>query len=138
MTKYEVIEHTADIGVRSFGKNEGEAFENAALGMFSLIVNLDGVQEVLEFPVEAEAEDAETLLVEWLNELLYIFESNRVLLKRFEVTELGETHLKGKAWGEPLDESRHELGMDIKAVTYHMLKVERISDGWETDVIFDV
>lgn len=138
MTAFEVIEHTADIGIRSFGDTEEEAFENAAAGMFSLVANMDDIRETREFPIEVEAEDSETLLVEWLNELLYIFESNRVLLKRFQVEELGENRLKGKAWGEPLDESRHELGTDIKAVTYHMLKVEKTGTGWEADVIFDI
>ena len=135
---FEVIEHTADIGIRSFGATPEEAFENAAAGMFSLITAIEGVNDSEEFRVEVEAEDHETLLVEWLNELLYIFESNRVLLTRFEVTDLGENHLHGKAWGEPIDESRHELKCDIKAVTYHMLKVVKTHEGWETDVIFDI
>lgn len=138
MTAYEVIEHTADIGIRSFGSTEAEAYENAAAGMFSLIASLEAVDETQESSVEVEAEDRETLLVEWLNELLYIFESKRLLLKRFQVTELGETHLKGRAWGEPLDELKHELKMDIKAVTYHMLKVAKSDGHWETEVIFDV
>jgi SHS2 domain-containing protein len=135
---YELIEHTADIGVRSFGKTEAEAFEHAAEGMFSLISDLNGVRDDQEFPVEVEAEDRETLLVEWLNELLYIFESRCVLLKRFEVVDLSETHLRGRAWGETIDRSRHELRDDIKAATYHMLRVKQKPEGWETDVIFDV
>lgn len=138
MPAYEIIEHTADIGIRSFGKTEAEAFENAAAGMFSLITDLPGIRDEQQFPVEVEAEDHETLLVEWLNELLYLFESNGVLLSRFEIVELGENHLAGKAWGEPIDTARHELKDDIKAVTYHMLKVEQTEGGWETDVIFDV
>ena len=135
---YEVIEHTADIGIRSFGETEAAAFEHAAEGMFSLITDLNRVRDDQEFPVEVEAEDRETLLVEWLNELLYVFESHGVLLKRFEVMSLSETHLSGRAWGEPIDRSRHELIEDIKAVTYHMLRVKQNADGWETDVIFDV
>lgn len=139
MSSFEIIEHTADIGIRAFGSTEAEAFENAATGMFSLIAaHDDDVRSVQEFPVEVTAEDRETLLVEWLNELLYIFESNRVLLSRFQVQELGETHLVAKAWGEPVDEQRHEFKDDIKAATYHMLKVEKTPEGWEADVIFDV
>lgn len=135
---YEIIEHTADIGIRSFGATESEAFENAARGMFSLMGELDSVREVAEFSVSVDAEDRETLLVEWLNELIYIFESNGVLLKNFRVTDLGETHLAGTATGEPLDTDRHQLKADIKAATYHMLKVKETAQGWETDVIFDV
>jgi SHS2 domain-containing protein len=138
MASYEVIEHTADIGVRSFGNTEAEAFENAAVGMFSLIADLESVQPSREFPISVEAEDRETLLVEWLNELLYIFESNGVLLSRFRITDLSETRLQGTAAGEPVDDSRHELKADIKAATYHMLKVIKNDTGWRTEVIFDV
>jgi len=139
MSSFEIIEHTADIGIRAFGSTEAETFENAATGMFSLIASQENdVRSVQVFPVEVTAEDRETLLVEWLNELLYIFESNRVLLSRFQVQELGETHLVAKSWGEPFDETRHEFKDDIKAATYHMLKVEKTAEGWEADVIFDV
>lgn len=138
MAAFEVIEHTADIGIRAFGVTEEEAFETSAAGMFSLITSTEDGKDSREFLVEVEAEDRETLLVEWLNELLYIFESKGVILNRFQITELGETHLKGKAWGEPLDESKHELDNDIKAVTYHMLKVEKSNGRWKAEVIFDV
>ncbi|MBE0429635.1 MAG: archease [Thermoleophilia bacterium] len=138
MPAYEVIEHTADVGIRAYGDTEWQAFENAALGMFSLITELSGVNAEIEFPVDVQADDHETLLVDWLNELLYIFESNRVLLSRFEVTELEDSHLKGRAWGEPIDKTRHELKSDIKAVTYHMLKVKKVDDRWQTAVIFDI
>ncbi|MEK7817158.1 MAG: archease, partial [Actinomycetota bacterium] len=117
MKIFEIIEHTADIGIRAFGSSEREVFQNAAAGMFSLICDSATVAETEEFEIEVEAEDRETLLVEWLNELLYIYDSRRVLLKRFEVFELGETRLRGAAYGEPLDLSRHALVTDIKAVT---------------------
>lgn len=135
---YEIIEHVADIGIRSFGVTEGEAFENAARGMFSLMGELDDVREVARFSITLDAEDRETLLVEWLNELIYIFENNGVLLKDFRLTDLGETHLTGTAIGEPIDRDRHRLKTEVKAATFHMLKVKKTSQGWETDVIFDV
>lgn len=138
MPDFELIEHTADVGIRAFGATEEEAFEHAALGMFSLITDPASVRPLTEFPVEAGAEDHETLLVEWLNELLYLFESNGVLFSKFEVTELGPTGIRGKAWGEPIDLSRHELKSDIKAVTYHMLKVKQENGRWQTAAIFDI
>ena len=138
MKAFETIDHTADIGVRSFGATEKEAFENAAVGMFSLITDLDQISENLEFPVDVEAEDRETLLVEWLNELLYIYESNGSLLKRFQIKELGETRLRGTAFGGPVEPGRHEINIDIKAVTYYQLKVRQTDTGWTAEVIFDV
>lgn len=138
MKAFELIEHTADIGIRAFGSSEKGVFQNAATGMFSLICDPATVAETEEFEIEVEAEDRETLLVEWLNELLYIYDSRRVLLRRFEVIELEETRLRGVAYGEPLDLDRHSLAADIKAVTYYMLKVEETPDGWVAEVIFDV
>lgn len=138
MPVFEVIEHTADIGIRSFGRTEADVFQNAALGMFSLIARLGQVSEALCFKISVDAEDRETLLVEWLNELLYLYDSQDVLLERFEIDRLDETALEGKAYGEKIDRQRHELVTDIKAATYHMLRVNRTQDGWTAEVIFDV
>ncbi len=138
MQRFELIEHTADIGVRSFGGTIAEAFETAAAGMFSLLADPGRIRERQEFPVEVEAEDREMLLVEWLNELLYIYESRGVLLKRFHIGEISDNRLRGSAYGEPIDSVRHEIRTDIKAVTYYQLRVEQRESGWLTEVIFDV
>ncbi|MFA6001233.1 MAG: archease [Thermoleophilia bacterium] len=138
MHEFEVIEHTADVGIRAFGNTEKEAFENAALGMFSLLCDIDSVQEIQTYTVEVKAGDRETLLVEWLNELLYLHESRGVLLKSFKVTELAETRLVGYGVGETIDESRHTLEADIKAATYYMLRIQKTQGKWEAEVIFDV
>lgn len=138
MKTFETIEHTADIGIRAFGATLTEAFENAAVAMFSLITDLDSVKPVDEYTIAVMADDSETLLVEWLNELLYLFESNSVLFCRFKVMELGETSLKASAFGETIDPARHKLETDIKAVTYHMLKIARVDSSWSATVIFDV
>lgn len=138
MTAFEIMEHTADIGIRAFGSTEAEVFQNAATGMFSLIAELEDVRETRDFAIEVEAEDRETLLVAWLNELLYLYDSNDMLLKRFELSELEETSLKGRAFGEPIDTGRHKLKTDIKAATYHILKLKEDSNGWRAEVIFDV
>lgn len=138
MTQFEIIEHTADIGIRAFGDTETEVFQNAAVGMFTLICDPSTVRETQEFNIEVSAEDRETLLVEWLNELLYLYDSHEVLLTRFEIAEIGETRLNGTAWGEPVDRDRHSLETDIKAATYYMLKVQETPGGWVAEVIFDV
>lgn len=138
MTAFETMEHTADIGIRAFGSTEAEVFQNAATGMFSLIAELDDVLETRDFAIEVDAEDRETLLVAWLNELLYLYDSNDMLMRRFELSELEETSLKGRAFGEPIDMGRHRLKTDIKAATYHMLKLKEDADGWRAEVIFDV
>ena len=138
MRPFELIEHTADIGVRAFGATREEVFENAAAGMFSIITDTAGVREQECVEMRLEAGDLETLLVEWLNELLYLSDSRGLLFERFEIRKLGETYLEASACGEQADSERHELKTDIKAATYHMLKVTETPNGWQAEVIFDI
>ncbi|MBM4462501.1 MAG: archease [Chloroflexi bacterium] len=136
MKEFDIIEHTADIGIKAYGANLKEAFANAAYAMFSLIAGLENVRESVRRQITVEAEDREGLLVSWLNELLYIFDVERTIFKRFEVTELGETSLKAEGYGELLDQSRHTLKGALKAATYHMLKIEE-NNEYSVRVIFD-
>jgi len=137
MKPFEIVDHTADIGIKAYGKTPQEVFENAALGMFSLMVDLSTVQEKEVLDIAIEGEDRENLLVEWLNELIYFFETENILLKRFEITEWSDYHLIARAYGEKIDLKKHSLEAQIKAATYHMLKVSH-NDIWQAQVIFDV
>ena len=133
--RYEEIEHTADVGIRAYGTTLDELFANAAEGMFSLIADLDGVKRVGEVRVRLDAEDAATLLVRWLSELLYVHETQHLLLSSFDVTVRG-TSLEGRGRGEAIDKKRHELKLVLKAVTRHGLTVE--PDRGFAQVIFDI
>jgi SHS2 domain-containing protein len=136
---FEVIDHTADVGVVAYGANLSQAFANAARALFSLITELESVRETLSRGIELEAPDEESLLVEWLNELIYLFDTENILFKRFEVTELKEGRLKARGYGEKVDSSRHQLKTGIKAATYHMLSVGKDDDGgYRVQVIFDI
>jgi len=135
---FAITEHTADVGVRAWGDSEAAVFEQAARAMFSLICDPGtvGRREVLDVAVEAP--DHELLLVAWLNELLFLFESRRLLLSEFEVLELGATTLRARASGEALDERRHALCGGVKAATYHHLWLGQRDGRWEAQVILDV
>ena len=135
--EFEVLNHTADIGIIAYGRDMKEAFANAARGMFSLITELDDVEETERREIELTAPDRESLLVAWLNELIFLFDVDNILLKRFIITHLNSTHLKARAYGEMVDTSRHKLKLGIKAATYHMLKVEK-DNGFKIQVIFDI
>lgn len=138
MPLFEVIEHTADIGVRAFGTTESEVFQNTAFGMFSLIAELDHVADSTCLKIKVSAVDIENLLVEWLNELIYLYDSQEILLRRFEISRLDDSSLEALAYGEAIDRQRHVLITDIKAATYHMLRVKQKPGGWTAEVIFDV
>jgi SHS2 domain-containing protein len=137
MKRFEVFDHTADIGIVAHGSDLKEAFANAAYGMFSLIVELETVQEELQHVIELDATDQESAVVDWLNELLYIFDVEHVVFSRFEVIDLNENKLRAEVYGEKIDLSRHKLKGEVKAATYHSLEIRR-ENGYRIQVILDM
>jgi len=133
--RFEEIEHTADVGIRAYGKTVDELFTNTAEGMFSLIADLRAVKPVGEIEVRVTADDLATLLLQWLTELLYVHETQRWLFSSFD-THITETSLVGHARGEAIDKTRHELKLVIKAVTRHRLLVD--PQKGIAEVIFDI
>lgn len=134
---FEFINHTADVGIIAYGADMSQAFANAARALFSLITELDDVAEVIQRDIELTATDVESLLVEWLNELIYQFDTESILFKRFDIIQLNNTQLKARGYGEKVDSSRHKLKIGVKAATYHMLKVDK-GDGCRVQVLFDI
>jgi SHS2 domain-containing protein len=137
MQDYEIVDHTADVSIIVHGEELREVFANAARAMFSLIVDLDAVGETIYREVKVSGDDEEVLLVEWLNELLYLFDAQSIVFKKFEILDLSRTALRAKVYGEEVNPSHHKLKMGIKAATYHMLRVEKC-DGFKAQVLFDV
>jgi len=133
--RYEEIDHTADVGIRAYGRTMDELFANAAEGMFSFIADLSRVKPVGEVEVRLEADDLPTLLLRWLSELLYVHETQRLLFSSFEVNVVGMS-LEGRVRGEAIDKKRHELKLAIKAVTRHGLTVD--PEKGIAEVIFDI
>ena len=135
---YEIFEHTADLGLRVKAPDLNTLLVEAARGLFSIIVeNPDEVQPLQQINLHIEGRDRQYLLFDWLNEILFIFDSKHLLLSRFEV-QVSETGLDGVAWGEALDIDRHQLDHEVKAITYHELKVIEQQDGWLAEVIVDI
>ena len=134
--RFRLIEHTADIGLAACGKTLPEAFANAAYGMFSIIADLRKVREVETRIVEVKEADAESLLFEWLNSLLYFFDAEMLLLKRFDIIEFDGRKMRAMCYGEKYDLSRHEIKIGVKSATYHMLKVDKEKN--RVQVIFDI
>ncbi len=134
----ELFEHTADLGLRVRAADLDSLFRESAEGLFSIIAegfDEAAASEPIELRIEAARRDY--LLFDWLNELLYISDSRRLLLGCFEV-RVGQASVTGRARAEPLDESRHRLHHEVKAITYHGLRVERDGEGWLAEVIVDI
>jgi len=138
MKRYELLDHTADIGIIAYGVELPETFGNAAYAMFDILTDIDKVEETDRFDLQVSANDIEELLITWLDELLFLYETERVVFKSFAIEEIDEKSLRAVAFGEKLDLLRHEVKLEIKSVTYHQLKVEKTNDGWKAQVIFDV
>ncbi len=134
---YKIIEHTADVGIEAYGKNLEEAFENAAKGMFAIITDGSKIDCKVKKKIELEkGDDEELLLVDWLSELLYIHDVENLVFGEFEV-KLND-RLIGYACGEKYDRQKHGYGVEIKAVTYHMLEIKRNKKGVTIKVLFDI
>ena len=138
MKRYEQFSHTADIGLRVFGKDLKELFENAAFAMFDTIADLEGLKGDLEERFELEAQNPEELLIAWLDELLYNFYTKQIIFFKFQIEELTDTRIKAKALGRLVGSNRNRLKTEIKAATYHDLKIQKIPEGCQVDIIFDV
>jgi SHS2 domain-containing protein len=133
------MDTTADVGLTSCGLSLTEVYANMAKGLFSLITPLSRIRKKLCHRVDARASSYEDLLVAWLNELIFIRETEGLLFRYFEITSLVEDHLKSACFGEVIDPKRHLLRMEIKAATYHRTSVLQDSNGlWHARVIFDV
>ena len=133
-----ILEHPSDLGIEAYGHTMEEMFTNAALGVVSIITEPSQVNQKLERQITLQALDRENLLVRWLNEILFLFHGEKFLVQKVRFETLTDRSLKADVFGEMMDPSRHELKLDIKAVTYHQLKIEDHQDKWTARVFVDV
>ena len=138
LKRYEQFSHTADIGVKVFGRTLKELFENAAFAMFDIIADLDGLKGEIIQEIELTAPNNEELLISWLDELLYNFYTKGVIFYEFKVEELTGDFLRARAFARAVSDNKNRLKTEIKAATYYNLKIIKRDDYYEVDIIFDV
>ena len=138
----EYLDHTADVGILARGRSVDEAFRRAAEGLFALMVRLDAVRPSVRRPVRCRAASLQELLVEWLSALLAERDLGELVFGRFEAAiEEGEggVFLHGAAFGEALDPSRHEPGIEVKVISFLGLSVDQEREGdWVAACVVDV
>jgi SHS2 domain-containing protein len=134
---FEVIDHTADIGIVARGSDLSALFSNAAAGMLSLLIEADTLRRDITREISLEAGDTESLLVEWLNELLYIIDTEKLVLCKFDILIEGN-RLTARCAGQELDRKSHRLRREIKAATYHDLEVYERDGEYSARIIFDI
>ena len=141
--RYEILEHPADVGLLARGASLAELFENAAAGMMEIAVEPAGVAEREQKRIATEATDREVLLVNFLQEVLWLVDGEGWLAGRVAVTQISDTRVSATVFGEPRNPARHSMRLIIKAVTYHELSVRQQAEGqqaegWRAEVYFDI
>jgi len=142
MKSFEIINHTSDTGVKAWGVTMTELFENAARGMFAVIAkdgrNIQGSKIEKKIELHKNVDSFEEILVNWLSELLYVFNREKIYFNDFKVKSLNNDGIEAQASGVNLDLYQSDLYTEIKAVTFHNLKIEESVDGFSCTIIFDV
>ncbi len=138
MNGFEVIDISGDVGYRVWGETIEGLFVSAAKGFYTFITSVDEVNEIERLDIEVSGEPLEVLLIRWLNELIFVFETKGFVAKEIEILHMTDKIVKAKLSGEEFDPDKHERGLSIKAATYHNLNIENKKGIWDAVVIFDV
>ena len=138
MGRYELIDHTADVGIKVYGQDLKEIFEIAARATFEIIADLKNVKPREKICIELKGSATDELLVSWLSELLSQYDAYQILFSKFSVDKISQSNIFANAYGQRFDKKLHEIKTEIKAATYHDLKVEKVDSGWQAQIIFDL
>lgn len=135
---FEYFEVVADVGIRGWGPTLEAAFRQTGLGLFALMVEPSSIKEAESREVRAQGDTPEALLVNWLNDCLYLHDVEGFVARRIDFAVFEERRLHSLLWGEEVDPARHRLGTVVKAATYHQLTIRQANGGWEIRVILDI
>ena len=136
--KYKLIDHTADFGMQVFGSDSQELFTNAALALFDVITEMDVLKGRDSCNIKVSGEDWPDLMINWLRELLYLWNGKAMLIKSVQILSLSENNISAKIYFDAYKPDRHIINTEIKAVTYHQIQVKGSPSGWEAQIIFDI
>ena len=138
MQSFRTLEHTADVGFEAFGSTREEVFANAGRALMNIIVDLDSIEAREEVPLQISGPDPESVLVNWLSEILYLHDAEGWLFRDFEIQSLQDNSLRAMARGEKFLRPRHQAKLLVKAITYHQLALEENPQGWRAQVYVDI
>jgi SHS2 domain-containing protein len=136
--QFEILDISGDAGIRAYGKTISEAYANAGIGMYSLITDISGIDERESIAFEVSGDSHEGLLVAYLNELIFRFDTHGFIGRRVEVPDLTGGSMSARVYGQEFDPDRHERRLLIKAATYHNIKIKQVGGVWEVEVVFDI
>jgi SHS2 domain-containing protein len=136
--QFKIFEHPSDLGIEARGRTMAEAFQNASLGLMSVIAGTSKIESSEVRTISVKALDRENLLVRWLTEILFVYDAEKFLTADVTIETATDTALHATLRGQYYDASKHELSIDVKAVTYHQLSVEQCEGDWIARVVVDI
>jgi SHS2 domain-containing protein len=135
---YQILEHDGDLGIIVRGEDLAQLFCHAGLAFFDIITDLNRVEAQRQKEICVNGQDLEELMINWLEELLYQFDTEGLLFSKLEVLTVDRNKLEVIGSGEPYDPAKHVINTIIKAATYHQLKVAQEGTRWQASIIFDL
>ena len=136
--KYRLTRNQSELVVRITGDSQADLFANSATALFDVMANIENVQIEERIPLEVEGTDRDDLMVNWMRELLYLYQGSGYLLKEFNVREVKDTIVKAEVCGEKIDPDRHEIKQEIGAVAFHKSRMQKTGNQWIAQVIFEI
>ena len=136
--KYRVLNRSSDLVIKVFGKTQAELFANSAFALFDILADMEKVEVRDSLQLEVEGGDRDDLMVNWVRELLYLFQGSDFLVKEVEVQEIKENYVRAEVKGEKFDPDRHEIRRGIRAVAYDQSRMEKTGDQWMAQLIFEL
>ena len=136
--RYNVSKHASDLTMRIVGKTEADLLTNSAFALFDLMTDLEKVRALEPLPVEAEGIDQDDLIVNWMRELLYVFQVSGYLLREFKVQEIKDNHVRAEVRGEKFNPDAHEIRQELRSVLYEQCRMEKTGSQWTARVTFEI
>lgn len=136
--RYRILRRQSDLAIKVFGKSQQELFANSAFALFDLMTDVEKIHIEEHLSLEAEGVDRDDLMVNWMRELLYLFQRSGYLLKEFHVREAKDDFVRAEVRGEKFDPDRHEIQREIRSVVYHQSRIEKTGEQWTAQVIFEI
>ena len=136
--KYRLTTRQSELAVKVMGGSQADLFANSAFALFDVMSDMAKIEVKERLPLEVEGTDRDDLLVNWMRELLYLYQGSGYLLKEFVIREVKDTSLKAEVCGEKIDPDRHEIKQEIAAVAYHQSRMTKTGNQWTAQLIFEV
>lgn len=136
--RYRLTTRQSELAVRVSGNSQADLFANSAFALFDVMTDIDKVDIKDRIPLEVEGVERDDLMVNWMRELLYLYQGSGYLLKEFYIREAKDTLVKAEVCGEKIDPDRHEIKKEILGVAYHQSRMQKTGDQWTAQLIFEI